>query len=258
MLEALIFDVDGTLAETEEAHREAFNAAFAEAGLGWVWERALYSELLKVTGGKERIRHFMATVLRRDPLAADTDALVAMLHRRKTTLYGELIAAGTVGLRPGIAAVLAASRRSGIRLAIATTTSRPNVDALLAATLGADAAATFEVIVAGDEVASKKPAPDVYLEALRLLRLDAAQCLAVEDSANGVRSARGAGIPVLVTRGMYTAHDDCSGALADIDDLLAIAPRPRGVADGPALLDALRALHHSSRAPMRSSRKSAP
>lgn len=241
MLKALIFDVDGTLAETEEVHRAAFNDAFLEAGLDWHWGRELYGELLRVTGGKERIAHFIDTVQRK-PRSSDTAAMIAMLHRRKTALYAHRIGAGHIELRPGIAELIAAARAAGVRLAIATTTSRPNVDALLAATLEVGAL-PFEVIVAGDEVAAKKPAPDVYLEALRQLRLDARSCLALEDSANGVRSAHAAGIPVLVTKGMYTLADDFSGAIAVLDDLAALAEHAAAADRDTGILAGIRARH---------------
>lgn len=241
MLKALIFDVDGTLAETEEVHRAAFNVAFSEAGLEWEWDRELYGYLLKVTGGKERIAHYIDVVLRK-PRTADTSDMIAALHRRKTALYADMIGAGQIALRPGIAALIDAAQKAGVRLAIATTTSRPNVDALLAATLP-DRTAPFEVIVAGDEVPAKKPAPDVYIETLKLLGLDAASCLALEDSANGVRSSCAAGIPVLVTRGMYTASDNFDGALGVIDDLGVLAQRAKPDDFGPAVLDGVRAHH---------------
>lgn len=245
MLQALIFDVDGTLAETEEVHRAAFNAAFAEAGLEWQWGRELYGELLRVTGGKERLAHFIDSVLRKRH-TADTDAMIAMLHRRKTVFYANMIGAGQIELRPGVAELIDAARTAGVRLAIATTTSRPNVDALLAATLK-DGASLFEVVVAGDEVAAKKPAPDVYTEALRLLGLDALSCLALEDSANGVRSSHAAGIPVLVTKGMYTAADDFAGAIAVFDDLAALAASSSTGDLGSVILARIRA-HHAAAA----------
>lgn len=242
-LEALIFDVDGTLAETEELHREAFNAVFREAGLDWTWDRRLYGDLLRVTGGKERIRHYVDAVLRKS-VTDDTDALIARLHRRKTALYGELIAGGSAALRPGVGELIAAARAAGIRLAIATTTSRPNVTALLDATLGAGREAVFEVIVAGDEVAAKKPAPDVYLKVLRRLRLPSRCALAIEDSANGLRSAVAAGLPVLVTKGVYTAADPFDGAACVVDDLTAlVASMAAESARDASVLDAVKVVH---------------
>jgi HAD superfamily hydrolase (TIGR01509 family) len=213
---ALIFDVDGTLAETEEVHRQAFNAAFVTAGLDWCWGRAIYKELLRVTGGKERIRAF-------DGLRAGPPRLsepeIAELHRTKTAIYAELIANGGCPLRPGIDRLLATARRRGQRLAIATTTSRDNIDALLAALLGKDWADSFAAIVAGDEVPAKKPAPDVYLEVLSRLGLSAPQCVAIEDSGNGLVAASRAGIPVVILRSAYFRDDDFSGALVAVDDL---------------------------------------
>ena len=176
---ALIFDVDGTLAETEELHRQAFNEAFDCRGLDWHWDRAVYKDLLRVTGGKERIRAYRA----RQPIVPPLpDGDIAELHRIKTARYAELVETGCCTLRPGVADLLTAARARGQRLAIATTTSHGNIDALLSRALGTRWAADFDAIVAGDDVRHKKPAPDVYLEVLARLKLDAADCVAVEDS----------------------------------------------------------------------------
>jgi HAD superfamily hydrolase (TIGR01509 family) len=201
--EALIFDVDGTLAETEEAHRLAFNAAFAEAGLDWVWGPEIYRDLLKVTGGKERMSHFHP---------AASAALIANVHARKTMLYAARVAAGDVPLRPGIKALITEARRRGVRLAIATTTSRPNIDALIGATLGSAAITWFKSIACGDDVPVKKPAPDVYTLALDGLDLPASRAVAIEDSWNGVQSAKSAGLRVIATPSVYSAADDFADA----------------------------------------------
>lgn len=213
---ALIFDVDGTLAETEELHRRAFNHAFASHGLGWQWDRAVYKDLLRVTGGKERMRAYHARLEIAPPLS---DAEIAELHRIKTAHYAELIETGCCPLRPGVAELLAAAKARGQRLAIATTTSHGNIDALLAQALGPRWAAAFDAIVAGDDVRHKKPAPDVYLETLARLKLGAAECVAIEDSANGLISASRAGIPVLITRSMFFRDEDFSAARCVLDDL---------------------------------------
>lgn len=222
MPEALIFDVDGTLAETEELHRQAFNETFAAEGLDWHWSRADYHRLLKTTGGKERIaRHIAET----GGNPADHD--IAALHRAKTDRYTALMAAGGLPLRAGIAELIARAQADGIRLAVATTTSRPNVEALTLATFGQPAAAIFEVLACGDEVAAKKPAPDVYLLALQRLALPAGACLALEDSRNGLMSARAAGLACIVSPSAYTEGEDFGGALAvlaDFRDLLAPGP----------------------------------
>jgi HAD superfamily hydrolase (TIGR01509 family) len=213
---ALIFDVDGTLAETEEAHRQAFNTAFAGAGLDWRWERAVYKDLLRVAGGKERIRAFDSSRDTQPPLLSDAE--IAELHRIKSKLYAELITNGGCPLRPGIRALLDAARKRGQPLAIATTTSRDNINVLLAASLGEDWAQWFTAIVAGDEVPRKKPAPDVYLKVLSQLNLPASQCLAIEDSGLGLAAASGAGIPVLISRSAYFSDDNFTGAAFAIDD----------------------------------------
>lgn len=201
---ALIFDVDGTLAETEELHRHAFNRAFAEHGLGWHWDEAQYRDLLQVTGGKERILAFAQGQGR----MAVPDA--AGLHASKTRHYVDAVDSGRLALRPGIAVLIAEARRCHVALAIATTTSRANVDSLLAHTLGADHG--FGVIACGDMVPAKKPAPDIYELAMRMLDLPPAECLAIEDSANGLRAAKAAGLRCVVTPALYTAADDFAGA----------------------------------------------
>lgn len=212
MLRALIFDVDGTLAETEELHRQAFNQAFTEAGLGWRWDVPLYAKLLDITGGKERMAYFQRNYLSARQL--DTAAL-ASLHAAKTLIYTDL-ATRCVTLRPGVERLLTEAEASGVRLAIATTTSRANVDALLAATLGRN---PFEVIAAGDEVAAKKPEPDVYLLALQRLNLPASFCIALEDTKNGVRSAVAAGIECVVTMSIYGGQGPFLGASAVVPGL---------------------------------------
>ncbi|MCB1518344.1 MAG: HAD family hydrolase [Hyphomicrobiaceae bacterium] len=217
-LRALIFDVDGTLAETEEVHRQAFNETFAEHGLFWHWSVDDYRELLKTTGGKERIRAYANSI----GLVLDDDH-VRRLHADKTRRYGELIASGTVGLRPGIAELIADAAEKGVRLAVATTTNRPNVDALIEATFNRPAGDVFEIIAAGDEVGAKKPAPDVYLLALEGLGLKPADCVAFEDSVNGLLSAKGAGLETIISPSRYTEGGDFSGALAVYDDLRHIA-----------------------------------
>ncbi|WP_027546141.1 HAD family hydrolase [Bradyrhizobium sp. WSM2254] len=213
---ALIFDVDGTLAETEELHRQAFNHAFVRHGLDWHWDRAVYKDLLRVTGGKERIRAYHGRQEIASPLS---DADIAELHRVKTAHYAELIETGCCPLRPGVTDLLASAKARGQRLAIATTTSHGNIDALLSRALGKRWAADFDAIVAGDDVRDKKPAPDVYLEVLARLKLEASACVAIEDSANGLIAASRANIPVLITRSMFFRDDDFRAARAVLDDL---------------------------------------
>jgi len=220
MLRALIWDVDGTLAETEhDGHRVAFNAAFADEGLPWHWDEALYGELLAITGGKERL---LAWWQRLDPAAAAAPgaaACIARLHARKTAHYVAQVERGAVALRPGVARLLTEARAQGLTLAIATTTSPANVDALLRATLGADVPGWFACIGAGDVVPRKKPAPDIYHWVRQRLGLAAADCLAIEDSAPGTQAACAAGLPVLATRSRYSRADALPPVLADLDGL---------------------------------------
>jgi beta-phosphoglucomutase-like phosphatase (HAD superfamily) len=214
-LKALIFDVDGTLADTErDGHRPAFNHAFADFGLDWHWDEALYGELLAITGGKERMRHYAEHYAPEIAGCDDFDARIKSLHAAKTAHYVRLVEKGGLPFRPGIARLIAAARQAGIRLAIATTTSPENVDALLRAGLGDESPGWFEVIGAGDVVPAKKPAPDIYGWLLERLGLPPAACLAIEDSENGLKSALTAGLRCLVTPNDYTAGQDFHGAAA--------------------------------------------
>ena len=219
MERAIIFDVDGTLSETEETHRRAFNRAFAESGLDWHWDQALYTELLAVTGGKERIRHFVETGEGRGLEVDGLDAFIRELHGMKTAAYTQMVAGGDIELRPGIRELIEDAARKGFRLAIATTTTPANVDALLGVTLGGSA--IFEVICAGDSVPLKKPAPDVYDLALAELGLPPTACVAIEDSRNGLLAAVAARIPAVVTPGIYTATQRFDEAALVIADLAA-------------------------------------
>ncbi|MEI4487617.1 HAD-IA family hydrolase [Frigidibacter sp. MR17.14] len=222
MLKALIFDVDGTLAETEDAHRRAFNETFAEARLNWRWSVAQYRRLLTTTGGKERMRRH------RDETGATgpDDATIAALHARKTRRYAEIVAGGGLALRPGVAALITRARDAGLRLAVATTTNLPNVDALTLAVWGRPSGAVFDVVAAGDEVERKKPAPDIYLRALARLRLRPEDCLAFEDSRNGLIAARAAGIATAITPSLFTEGEDFTGADWILPDLIRL---PEGI-----------------------------
>lgn len=218
-LKALVFDVDGTLADTErDGHRVAFNQAFAEAGLDWEWTVELYAELLSVTGGKERIGYYIERYRPAFPAPRNPDEFIVNLHWRKTHFYTHALSQGAIPLRPGVARLLSEAREAGMQLAIATTTTPQNVTALLSATLGPASIGWFKVIAAGDVVPAKKPAPDIYHYAMQQMDLKPAECAALEDSAHGARSALDAEIPTLVvTVNDYTRDQDFSGASLIVD-----------------------------------------
>ena len=219
-LHALLFDVDGTLADTErDGHRPAFNQAFADAGLDWNWDAALYGKLLAVTGGKERMKYYIDQFRPDYSKPANFDELVAGLHQAKTRHYSALAAQGGIPMRPGVRRLLIEARAAGLRLAIATTTTPENVTVLLEHSLGPGTPDWFEVIAAGDIVPAKKPAPDIYHYALEKLGLSAADCLAFEDSENGLRASLGAGLKTLVTINDYTHDHDFTGATVVLSDL---------------------------------------
>jgi len=220
MPQALIFDVDGTLADTEgEGHRVAFNKAFDEAGLDWCWSRDLYGELLAVTGGQERMRHFISHYLPPEQRPADVEKLVPRLHKEKNRHYEELLQTGRIGLRPGVERLLQEAREAGLTLAIATTTTRSNVLALLENTLGTEAVDWFRLIATADEVSEKKPSPKVYEYVLETLDLEAPQCLVFEDSENGLRAASAIGLETLITVNDYTRDGDYREALLVVEHL---------------------------------------
>ena len=215
-LEALIFDVDGTLAETEDLHRRSFNHAFAQLGLDFEWDHTLYTELLQTTGGKER---FLRYVEQYQPDRHDLVERVGEIHAQKSRAYLALLRDGALPLRPGVARLIHEARRAGIKLAIATTTTPENVAALLVSTLGPESPGWF-AISAGDMVARKKPDPAVYAVALRMLMVEPENAIAFEDSVNGLASARSAGLGgVVATPSLFLKDEDLSAATAIVSDL---------------------------------------
>lgn len=214
-LRAILWDVDGTIAETErDGHRVAFNLAFEALGLPWRWDETRYGELLRVAGGRERLLHDMQTRADAPHSTADKDSLARELHARKNQLYATLIADVGIPLRGGVVELMDECLDRGVQMAITTTTSRANLDALLGKHLGPDWRARFSAIVCGEDVAQKKPDPEVFHLALRKLAVDPLETLAIEDSPSGVTASLAAHCPVIVTRSIYFADEPVFGAIA--------------------------------------------
>ena len=218
-IRSLIFDVDGTLAETEELHRRAFNQTFRAAELSWDWDRPMYAALLKIAGGRERILHYMKECKVGPTHWAEATTLAGFLHKEKSALYRKLLGAEKPAPRPGVRRLMDAARAEKIKLAIATTTGRDNTLALLKSLFGENSPRWFSAIATAEDAKAKKPDPEVYRVALRRLEVSAIACMAIEDSAIGLQAARGANIATVVAPSSYTGEDDFSGALAVVSDL---------------------------------------
>jgi HAD superfamily hydrolase (TIGR01509 family) len=236
-LRALIWDVDGTLAETErDGHRVAFNQAFEALGVPWRWDVSRYGQLLATTGGYERLMVDMQSQPLA-PLAVDERSRLAhRLHGLKNEAYAALVRDGRIPLRPGVRALMGDCAREALPMAIATTTSRANVDALLGVHLGSAWRQHFEAVLCGEDAPNKKPDPEVYLRTLQQLGLAADQVVAIEDSPPGVAACLAAGVPVVVTRSVYFEQ-----AMCRVPQALAVGPglhtrsgwpTPPGTAEG--------------------------
>ena len=216
-MKALIFDCDGVLVDTErDGHRIAFNRAFADAGLDTSWDIDLYGDLLKVAGGKERIKHYFETT--GWPRGKDTATLVPDLHKRKTAIFTELVASGRLPLRPGITRIVDEAHAAGIRLGVCTTSDPKSVGGVLDL-MGPQRKMKFEIVLAGDVVAKKKPDPEIYNLAKQRLALHGRDCVVIEDSRNGLLSAVGAGMPCLITTSAYTQEEDFHEAAKIVPEL---------------------------------------
>jgi HAD superfamily hydrolase (TIGR01509 family) len=216
-MKALIFDCDGVLVDTErDGHRVAFNRAFAAAGIDAEWDVDLYGELLKIAGGKERMTHYFNR--HGWPHGQTAERLIPELHKRKTAIFTELIAKGSLPLRPGVARVIDEAHAAGVRLGVCTTSDPKAIDGVLDL-FGAERKKWFEIVLAGDVVKKKKPDPEIYNLAKQRLQLDAKDCVVIEDSRNGLLASLGAGMPTLITTSTYTKDEDFTGAAKVVPEL---------------------------------------
>jgi haloacid dehalogenase superfamily, subfamily IA, variant 3 with third motif having DD or ED len=220
----LIFDCDGVLADTErDGHRPAFNQTFREFGLPVDWSEEVYGHKLQIAGGKERMASELTPEFARaNGLPDDPEGQAAELlkwHKRKTQIYTEMVAAGRLPTRPGIRRVITEAQDAGWTLAVASTSAEPSVRAILEQAVGRERADRFDLVLAGDIVAKKKPAPDIYLLALERLGVPAQEALVIEDSRNGLLAARGADLRCVMTVNGYTEEEDSREAILVISSL---------------------------------------
>ena len=211
-MNALIFDCDGVLVDTErDGHRVAFNKAFSEVGIDVEWDVNTYGELLKVAGGKERMKFFFDHHGWPGDVK-DQDYFIRDLHQLKTRMFINIIESGELPLRPGITRIIDAAIEKGIKLAVCSTSNERAVNLIVDKLLGSERKGHFSAILAGDVVSRKKPDPEIYNLVIRVMTLDPRECVVIEDSRNGFMAARSAGLPCLITTNGYTEKEDFAGA----------------------------------------------
>ncbi len=210
-IKGFVFDQDGVIIDTErDGHRVAFNRTFREFGFNLAWDVETYRQLLQIGGGKERMMHYLHEKGFGVPIPAkEEDALIKKLHKRKTELFIELIESGSLPLRPGVKRFMTEVNELGMVLGICTTSDERAAKAIAAKIL---VAIRFDFVMAGDVVSRKKPDPEIYLLALERSRLKPEECVAIEDSRNGVEAAKEAGLYVVATTNPYTEQEDLSRA----------------------------------------------
>lgn len=225
MRRALTFDCDGVLGDTEQhGHLPAFNQMWAELGVPWQWSVEEYGRKLKIGGGKERMRSLFAEpefleVFTPPATEPERDALIAVWHQRKSAIYKEIVNSGRIPPRPGVKRLAEAALDRGWLLAVASTSAQESVEAVLRRAMGEATAARFSLVLAGDVVKAKKPAPDIYLLAARQMGVAVADCVVIEDSHNGVVAAASAGMKCVVTVSGYTRQEDFAQAEIVLDCL---------------------------------------
>lgn len=218
-LVALLWDMDGTFAESEEVHRIAFNTAFKEFGVPWHWDRAIYSEMLTIDGGKERLRHYISRTHPEMMSRPDLYSFIEALHATKNHVYADMIAKHSIEVRPGVIRLIREAREKGLRLAIAAAAALENLHALFDEILGKDALSWFEAIGDGSKVPAKKPAPDIYHWVLQEMGLPPMACISIEDTPKGSRASLAAGVTSIVAVSTFTANEEFAGATAVLSDL---------------------------------------
>ena len=218
-LSAVLFDVDGTIAETEEFHRKSFNEAFKEFNLDWFWDEAIYSELINVGGGKERIMHHIKRAWPEMLNYKNLSKYVDSIHKTKNEIYEDYLLESNLKTRPGVIRLINELKKKSIKIALVSSTSEINLINLFEKGLKIDYKKIFDVVAHGDSTRSKKPSPEIYEWTLEKLRLPPQGCIAIEDSPRGLEASRAANISTVVTPSLLTNREDFKGAALIISHL---------------------------------------